>query len=85
MLVDKKGLPNAIALNSIQFQLARAVGGYIGSFPFAVFADQMVAAAVSFGINGMSFIAVIFALMSLSVKHIPRVQVGGIRGQMREG
>jgi predicted MFS family arabinose efflux permease len=85
MLVDKKDLPNAIALNSIQFQLARAVGGYIGSFPFAVFADQMVAAAVSFGINGMSFIAVIFALMSLSVKHIPRVQVGGIRSQMREG
>jgi predicted MFS family arabinose efflux permease len=45
----------------------------------------MVAAAVSFGINGLSFIAVIFALMSLSVTHIPRVQVGGIRSQMREG
>jgi len=85
MLVDKKDLPNAIALNSIQFQLARVVGASIGSFPFAVFADQMVAASVSFGLNGFSFIVVIFALMSLSVRHIPRVPVGGMRSQMREG
>src|SRR5262245_56296015 len=64
MLVDKKDLPNAIALNSIQFQLARVVGASVGSFPFAVFADQMIAAALSFGLNGFSFIVVIFALMS---------------------
>src|SRR5262245_52976172 len=85
MLVDKKDLPNAIALNSIQFQLARVVGASVGSFPFAVFADQMVAAAVSFGLNGISFIVVIFALMSLSVRHIPRPPVGGMRSQLREG
>src|SRR5262249_18473566 len=70
MLVDKKDLQNAIALNSIQFQLARVVGASVGSFPFTIFADQMMAAAVSFGLNGVSFIAVIFALMSLSVRHI---------------
>jgi MFS family permease len=85
MLIDKKDLPNAIALNSIQFQLARVVGGLIGSFPFAIFADQMIAASVSFGLNGLSFVAVIFALMSLSVRHIPRIQTGGMRSQMREG
>ncbi|MGH9769369.1 MAG: MFS transporter, partial [Blastocatellia bacterium] len=85
MLVDKKDLPNAIALNSIQFQLARVVGASIGSFPFAVFADQMIAASVSFGLNGLSFIVVIFALMSLSVRHIPRTPAGGMRSQMREG
>jgi predicted MFS family arabinose efflux permease len=85
MLVDKKDLPNAIALNSIQFQLARVVGASIGSFPFAVFADQMIAAAVSFGLNGLSFIVVIFALMSLSVRHIPRAHTGGMRSQLREG
>jgi MFS family permease len=85
MLIDKKDLPNAIALNSIQFQLARVVGGLIGSFPFAIFADQMLAASVSFGLNGLSFVAVIFALMSLSVCHIPRTPVGGMRSQMREG
>ncbi|MEP7343380.1 MAG: MFS transporter [Acidobacteriota bacterium] len=85
MLVDKKDLPNAIALNSIQFQLARVVGASVGSFPFAIFANQMLAAAVSFGLNGLSFIAVIFALMSLSVRHIPSTHVGGMRSQLREG
>src|SRR5262245_4598744 len=85
MLVDKKDLPNAIALNSIQFQLARAVGASIGSFPFRLFPDQMMAAAVSFGLNGLSFIVVIIALMSLSVRHIPRAPVGGMRSQLREG
>ncbi|MGE0104399.1 MAG: MFS transporter [Blastocatellales bacterium] len=85
MLVEKKDLPNAIALNSIQFQLARVVGASIGSFPFAIFADQMIAASVSFGINGLSFIAVIIALMSLSVGHIPRTYTGDMRSQLREG
>jgi predicted MFS family arabinose efflux permease len=85
MLIDRKDLPNAIALNSIQFQLARVVGGTIGSFPFAIFADQMIAASVSFGLNGLSFVAVIIALMSLGVRHIPRTQVGGMRSQLREG
>jgi MFS family permease len=85
MLVDKKDLPNAIALNSIQFQLARVVGAFVGSFPFTIFADQMIAAAVSFGLNGLSFIVVIFALMSLSVRHIPRPSAGGMRSQLREG
>ncbi len=85
MLIDRKDLPNAIALNSIQFQLARVVGGTIGSFPFAIFADQMIAASVSFGLNGLSFVAVIIALMSLSVLHIPRTPTGGMRSQLREG
>jgi MFS family permease len=85
MLVEKKDLQNAIALNSIQFQLARVVGSTISSFPFAIFADQMIAASVSFGLNSFSFIAVIFALMSLSVRHIPREVTGDMRSQLREG
>ncbi len=85
MLVDKKDLPNAIALNSIQFQLARVVGATAASFPFVIFADQMVAASVSFGLNGLSFVAVIIALTSLSVTHIPRAAVGDMRSQLREG
>jgi predicted MFS family arabinose efflux permease len=84
-LVDKKDLQNAIALNSIQFQLARVVGSTLSSFPFAIFADQMIAASVSFGINSLSFIAVIFALMSLSIRHIPPPVKGDMRSQLREG
>jgi predicted MFS family arabinose efflux permease len=85
MLIDKKDLPNAIALNSIQFQLARVVGASAGTFPFAIFANQMIAASVSFGINGLTFVAVILALMSLSVRHIPPTPTGGMRSQLREG
>jgi MFS family permease len=85
MLIDKKDLPNAIALNSIQFQLARVVGGSVGSFPFSIFAEYMIAAAVSFGLNVLTFVAVIIALMSLSVRHIPPAPTGGMRSQLREG
>ena len=85
MLVDKKDLPNAIALNSIQFQLARVVGATIATIPFVIFSDQMIAASASFGLNGLSFVAVIIALMALSVTHIPRPQVGDVRSQLREG
>jgi MFS family permease len=84
-LVKKEDLANAIALNSIQFQLARVVGSTLSSFPFAIFADQIIAASVSFGINSLSFIAVIIALMSLSVRHIPPVVKGDMRSQLREG
>jgi MFS family permease len=85
MLIDRKDLTNAIALNSIQFQLARVVGASIGSFPFIIFADYMVAAAFCFGLNGLSFIAVIIALMSLSASHIPPAPSGGMRSQLGEG
>lgn len=85
MLIEKKDLPNAIALNSIQFHLARVVGPWIGSIPFAVFSEQLFAAAVSFGVNGLSFIAVILALMSLRLDAIPRAPSGRIRSELREG
>jgi len=84
-LVEKRDLPNAIALNSIQFQLARVVGATIGTFPFAIFADQLFAASVSFGINGLSFVAVIIALHALRVQHIPRVFTRNMRSELREG
>ncbi|HKX29291.1 MAG TPA: MFS transporter [Blastocatellia bacterium] len=85
MLVDKKDLPNAIALNSFQFQLARVVGSTVSSFPFVIFANQMIAASICFGINSLSFVAVICALMALRIGHIPKPPTGGMRSQMREG
>ncbi|MCW5971234.1 MAG: MFS transporter [Blastocatellales bacterium] len=72
MLVERRDLANAIALNSIQFNLARVIGPAIGSIPFALISSMMAAAAVSFGINGLSFVAVMIALISLRVRSIPR-------------
>jgi MFS family permease len=63
-LVQKKDLPNAIALNSIQFNLARVFG------PLLAGAALFFGTAACFGLNGLSFIVVIVALMSLHVRHI---------------
>ena len=64
-LVPKAHLPNAIALNSIQFNLSRIFGSLLAGAALAAFGT-----AICFGLNGLSFLVVIAALMSLSVKHI---------------
>lgn len=84
-LVEKKDLPNAIALNSIQFHLARVIGPTISSIPFAVFANQLLAASVSFGFNSLSFLAVIFSLMTLRVGYVPQGKGDGMRVEMLQG
>src|SRR4051812_28098235 len=65
-LVDKQHLPNAIALNSIQFNLARLIGPLLAGATLAAFG--MVAC---FGLNGLSFLAVIVAILMLRARHIP--------------
>ncbi len=63
-LVPRKDLPNAIALNSIQFNLARVCG------PLLAGVALFFGTAACFGLNGLSFLVVIVALMSLHIKHI---------------
>ena len=79
-LVQKKDLPNAIALNSIQFNLARVFGPILSSTTIAAFG-----AAACFGLNGLSFLVVIVALMSLSVKHLPPADRKPILEEMKGG
>jgi predicted MFS family arabinose efflux permease len=74
-LVDKEHLPNAIALNSIQFNLARVIGPLIAGAALTAFGM-----AACFGLNGVSFLAVIVALLSLHIKHVPT----GNRSRMHE-
>src|SRR4051794_37301122 len=67
-LVEKKDLPNAVALNSIQFNVARvlgplAFGGTIAAFARWGFGDSQ-AMAACFAVNAVSFLVVIYALMS---------------------
>jgi len=56
-LVPRETVPNAIALNSIQFNLARVLGPLLAGAALATFG-----AAVCFGLNGISFLAVILSL-----------------------
>ena len=67
-LVEKKDLPNAIALNSIQFNLARVIGPLLAGATLAVFGT-----ALCFALNGVSFFVVIVALLSLTITHIPPI------------
>lgn len=57
-LVKSEDLPNAIALNSIQFNLARVIGPILGGL-----ALSKLGAAWCFGLNGLSYIAVIITLV----------------------
>jgi MFS family permease len=59
-LVDKPDLGNAVALNAIQFNLARVIGPVLAGIAF-----YKLGPAACFGLNGLSFVAVIFALLSL--------------------
>ena len=59
-LVDREDLPNAVALNSIQFNLARVIGPVLAGIAF-----YKLGAAACFGLNGLSFLAVIVALLLL--------------------
>lgn len=62
-LVPKEDLQNAIALNSIQFNLARVIGPVIGGVAMA-----QLGAAWCFTLNGLSFIAVIITLLMLPAR-----------------
>ncbi len=78
-LVNKKDLPNAIALNSIQFNLARVIGPLVAGVALTW------GMAVCFGVNALSFLVVIVALMSLHVKHVPPATRQRLLDEMRGG
>jgi MFS family permease len=65
-LVEKHDVPNAIAFNSIQFNLARVLGPLMAGGALAAFGI-----AACFALNGISFLAVIAAILSLHIRHIP--------------
>src|SRR5260221_14624620 len=68
-LVDKKDLPNAVALNSIQFNGARVLGPLLFGATLAAFArwgyNQPQAMNACFLLNSLSFLVVINTLMAL--------------------
>ena len=88
-LVDKKDLPNAVALNSIQFNIARVLGPLVFGATITAFAkwgfSDAQGMAACFVLNALSFLVVIYALMSLHVKHIPHDRHTRMRDEMRGG
>jgi predicted MFS family arabinose efflux permease len=79
-LVDPEDLANAIAMNSIQFNLARIVGPAIGGLAYTV-----LGATWCFTLNGVSYVAVIASLFMIQVKFVPLKSQESILKSMGEG
>lgn len=79
-LVDKSNLPNAIALMSIQFNLAQVIGRAIGGVAYAV-----VGPALCFAVNGFSFLAVITSILLLPCTFVPSKTQTHVLLSLKEG
>ena len=69
-LVEREDLANAIALNSSQFQLARVIGPTLAAVTIHMFGM-----AGCFLANGLSYIAIVFALTQVRFKRPGAVKV----------
>ncbi|WP_245934467.1 MFS transporter [Arthrobacter psychrolactophilus] len=80
-VVGKADVPNAVALNSASFNLARLAGPGVAGLVIA-----MVGTGPAFLINAASFVAVIFSIWKMRVHElIPPIKVPRAKGQIREG
>jgi len=81
MVQDRADLMNAIALNATIFNLARVVGPAIGGVVLAA-----VGAAWCFALNGLSFMAVLVALLMMKLPAMHReVRTDALTLQIAEG
>jgi MFS family permease len=80
-LVPKRDLPNAIALNSTQFNLSRVLGPSGGAIVLAT-----IGTAWCFFVNSLSFFLVVIALAALHLpKHVPAIGRGAVAEELRGG
>jgi MFS family permease len=79
-LVEKEDVPNAIALNSIQFNLARVIGPVLGGL-----AMKYTGAAWCFALNSLSFLAVIVSLLRLNINFSPPRTGESVMTSMKQG
>jgi predicted MFS family arabinose efflux permease len=79
-LVKNEDVPNAIALNSIQFNLARVIGPVIGGL-----AMKYAGAGWCFALNSLSFLAVIISLLRLRINFSPPRTGESILASMKQG
>jgi MFS family permease len=79
-LVSKEDVPNAVAFNSIQFNLARVIGPLLAGAALAAFGM-----AACFGMNGVAFLAVIAAILSLHIRHVPSTVPSRLPEEFKSG
>jgi MFS family permease len=78
---DRRDLQNAIALNATMFNMARIVGPALGGIALA-----LLGAAWCFGLNGLSFLAVLVALAAMRLSEVVKSRSSErMVTQLREG
>jgi predicted MFS family arabinose efflux permease len=79
-LVDREDMPNAIALNSIQFNLAVTIGPALGGLILARLGETW-----CFGLNALSFIAPIIALSVITTRFLPQKTTDSMLISLKQG
>ena len=79
-LVDREDMPNAIALNSIQFNLAVTIGPALAGQVLAKYGE-----AWCFGLNTVSFLAPIIALSIITTRFLPQKTTDSMLRSLKEG
>jgi predicted MFS family arabinose efflux permease len=79
-LVEREDMPNAIALNSIQFNMAVMVGPALAGQTLAMLGEKW-----CFGINAVSFIAPIISLSIISERFLPSKTADSIFSSLKQG
>jgi predicted MFS family arabinose efflux permease len=79
-LVEREDMPNAIALNSIQFNLAVTIGPALAGQVLAHYGE-----AWCFGLNTISFLAPIAALSLITTRFLPQKTTDSMLRSLKEG
>ncbi|MFY9908251.1 MAG: MFS transporter [Candidatus Sulfotelmatobacter sp.] len=80
MLVDRDDMPNAIALNSIQFNVAVMVGPALGGQTLAKLGETW-----CFGLNALSFLAPIISLSVITTRFLPAKTTESMFSSLKQG
>jgi len=79
-LVEREDMPNAIALNSIQFNLAVTVGPALAGITLAKLGEKW-----CFGLNALSFLAPIISLSMISTRFLPEKSAHSMYKSLTQG
>jgi predicted MFS family arabinose efflux permease len=79
-LVKREDMPNAIALNSIQFNMAVTIGPALAGEALAKLGEQW-----CFGLNALSFLAPIISLSMITARYLPEETTESIFGSLKQG
>jgi predicted MFS family arabinose efflux permease len=79
-LVDREDMPNAIALNSIQFNLAVTVGPALAGITLARLGEKW-----CFGLNALSFLAPVVSLLIISARFVPETTKESMFNSLKQG